>query len=291
MIRIFIKRQLPLLTAALACFFSGCFLLTPEDPPLETKTLYPNDFAWNEIDLRINPEYYPDKPLDCPAIQSILTGTGRCLPKSLPFGAAIECPLAYPAETLVLACITTGEEKIPAAYLRLKWSNNAKNITLGDKFGSCQMSQAGPLANEKLRYPTDPGYKVCLFEPNPNADELNKQAAGKKKEEAEKVAHAKEAQTDIPEFTPGTESYSKSAGQLKGSKDTERPAGLFIDFAENPDSIETLENGMKFNLLNAPAELVLDARLLDQSEREQAIKDLIVIFDFYRNQQFVPEMK
>lgn len=280
----------PLLAILLYCSLQGCFLLTPEDPPLEVKTLYPNDFAWDELDLAMNPDYYPDTPVDCASIQSILTATGRCLPKALPMGAAIECPLAYPAEKLLYACLTSGEEKVPAIYLRFRWNNTAKDIRLSEKFGTCTMAQAGPLAGEKMRYPTDPGYKVCLFEPNPDADSLNQKASDKKREEAKLIVQAMETESLPPVFAPGSGSYNPTPGRLNGDKGSERPAGLYLDFANNPETLENLANALKFESFDAPAELVLDTRQFDQTEREKAIKAAIVIFDDYRNQKYVPEL-
>ncbi|MBQ9816294.1 MAG: hypothetical protein IJM59_02340 [Proteobacteria bacterium] len=158
----------PILLAA-----NACNLLTPEDPPLEPKILNQTDFAWDELDIAVKYEFIQVPRIDCPKIQSELTGSGKCLPKTIPIGSGIECPLEYPAKSLFFSCIS-GEDA-PIVFARLEWSDNAKNIDFSHPFGPCRFAQAGPLAGEPPRYTTDPGYKVCLFEKTPTPGSLRGQ--------------------------------------------------------------------------------------------------------------------
>ncbi len=150
-----------LMFAGLACAFSGCYLLTPEDPPLEVKELYPDDFAWDYMDIAREYEFIGVPRIDCPMLESYLKKTGHCEPEKLPFTTVVACPLFFPAEKLEFACIPG--ENIPAVYARLIW-NDKVHVDFNSGLGACRMVGAGPANGEPERYPTDPGFKACLFE-------------------------------------------------------------------------------------------------------------------------------
>ena len=145
-----------------ALLLTGCMLLTPEDPPQEPTELKPDDFAWDEIDIAQDYEYIDVTRIDCGTLRSKLTGSGKCLSVKLPFAtSAIRCPLSFPAESLTFACID--QDQVPALYVSFAFSKNAHNIDLSELM-PCAPASDGPAAQKPPRFPTDPGYHVCLLQ-------------------------------------------------------------------------------------------------------------------------------
>ena len=155
----FLIGRILILAAVLLC--SGCYLLTPEDPPREVRELYPEDFAWDYIDIAREYEFIGVPRIDCILLESYLKKTGHCEPKKLPFAPVLECPLVFPAKTLEFACIPGIET--PAVYARLTWDDSV-HVDAWSSLGKCRMAGAGPANDEPERYPTDVGFKACLFE-------------------------------------------------------------------------------------------------------------------------------
>lgn len=225
----------------------SCQLLTPEDPPLEIKELYPDDFAWDRIDIQTS-AFDQKSRLNCSKIESELKSFGRCTPHKLPFGAAIQCQLPYPFEKLIYACLDVAEREEPAVYTRLIWNKSAKNIDFSEETWSCSLEEDGPIAGKPQRFPADPGYRVCLLNTN---------------------------------STPGS---------LRGSTDSLRPAGLYLDLAALSASHEEIETMIHSKVFSGPVEFIMDARNLPQDERKKALNDIFTIFSFYRKQEIDPQM-
>ena len=148
---------------ALGLVLCSCQLLTPEDPPLEIKELYPDDFAWDRIEIE-RTAFEQQSRLNCSKIESELTSFGRCKPLKLSFGSTIECQLPYPFQRLIYGCLDVAEREAPAVYTRLVWNKSAKNIDFTQESWTCSLAEDGPIAGNPARYPTDPGYRVCLLE-------------------------------------------------------------------------------------------------------------------------------
>ena len=146
-----------------ACFLgaTGCQLLTPPDPPYEDPILRPDAFAWDEFDIAQEYEYIDVPRIDCGKVESILSGSGRCVPKHHVIGKLYECPLEKPAEKLLFACLN--DENLPSVYVRFEFTSDAENVDFSKTLGECRISGGGPAAGEPARYPTDIGYKACLF--------------------------------------------------------------------------------------------------------------------------------
>lgn len=156
------------MTSILACFMmigmlSACDIIAPPDPPFEPKDLRPDDFAWDNLDITQQYEYIQVARIDCPKIQSVLTGSGKCVPVKLPFSAAVECPLSEPAQKLTFACVDDASS-VPAVYARLEFGLSSNPIDMKKLLGDCQFVAAGPAIGQPQRYPTDQGFKACLFQ-------------------------------------------------------------------------------------------------------------------------------
>lgn len=231
---------------AIGCFCCACNLLVSEDPPLEPTVMAQDDYAWDNIALAIQYEFIDVPRIDCPKIESYLSGSGKCLPKKLPFTTGYECPLKYPAKSLFFSCNITNNE--PAIYARLAWDDTLRDIDFGMSLGPCQLEAAGPAIGEKPRFKTDTGYKVCLLE------------------------------------------NAKAKGTLKGEPDKRRPAGVFFDLSNNTESVDNLKKQAELKFFNAPADLVIDARLLDENDQIAALEDVFAIFSFYRKMNVPAEM-
>ncbi len=149
--------------AVIAIALCSCQLLTPEDPPLEIKELYPEDYAFDRIEIE-RTAFEQKSRLNCSKIQSELTSFGRCKPLKLPFGGVIQCQLPYPFEKLIYGCLDVAEREAPAVYSRLVWNKSAKNIDFTQESWSCTLVEDGPVAGNPERFPTDPGYRVCLID-------------------------------------------------------------------------------------------------------------------------------
>lgn len=226
-------------TICALCLCCGCQLLTPPDPPLEDPILRPDAYAWLEFDIVQEYEYIDVPRIDCNKIESLLSGSGRCVPVHKAFGKLYECPLESPASRFYFACFSDTE--LPAVYARFEFEPNAKNIDFSPYLGPCRMAGAGPAAGQLPRYSTDVGFKACLF-------------------------------TDFS--TPG---------KLLDIDNTQIPAGAFIDFTDNPESLEALTTQAATQKFHAPLALVMDARYLSKDERIQAFKDLGAFFKPYRS--------
>ncbi len=146
---------------ALCLLVSGCHLLTPPDPPLEDPVLRPDGFAWDEFDIAQAYTYIDVPRIDCSQVESLLSGSGKCVPIRQAIGKLYECPLEAPATTLWFGCFS--DEELPAVYVRFNFEPDAKNIDFSPQLGTCQVTGAGPAAGQSPRYPTDIGFKACLF--------------------------------------------------------------------------------------------------------------------------------
>jgi hypothetical protein len=69
---------------------------------------------------------------------------------------------------------------------------------------------------------------------------------------------------------------------LYGDVVSARPSGMYLDLSETPSSLEQLEPQVSSVRFSAPAILTLDARFLNEKDRIQALKDINMIFSFYR---------
>ena len=71
-------------------------------------------------------------------------------------------------------------------------------------------------------------------------------------------------------------------GQFAGSKGSERPVGVYLDFSENTESMDELTQKAKDLKFDAPVTLILDTRFLDENTRTEAFNHVHQIFDMYR---------
>lgn len=151
-----------LLVCAALLILPACDIIVPPDPPLESQDVSPDDFAWVQLDITQKYEYIDVARIDCPKIATALASFGKCLPVMLPIGPATECPMAYPAKKLQLACLTD-QTDTPAVYARLELDSKAMNLDFQTTFGPCEFIGLGPAAGQTSRYATDTGFKACLF--------------------------------------------------------------------------------------------------------------------------------
>ena len=143
------------------CLCAGCQLLTPPDPPLEDPILRPDAYAWLEFDITQEYEYIDVPRIDCGKVESLLSGSGRCVPVHKSFGKIYECPLEAPASKFYFACFS--DEELPAVYARFEFAADVDSVDFTEHLGNCQVVGAGPAAGQPPRYPTDIGFKACLF--------------------------------------------------------------------------------------------------------------------------------
>ncbi len=143
---------------------TACDVIVPPTRPPESQILAQDNYAFDNIDL-LDYSFIGITRIDCPLINSALTGSGICAPHNTVVGQLVHCSLAYPYEDLEFGCIDSGE--VPSVYFKMTASKDAQNQAFPKEFGACKPAQAGPAAGEQPRYTTDPGYKVCLFEGSP----------------------------------------------------------------------------------------------------------------------------
>jgi len=222
--------------AIAALLLTGCDIIIPPSPPIVPDILTPTDYAWDGMDLA-RARFLGVLRIDCGTVVSKLQASGHCVPRATPIGRLIHCPLSAPAGQLVFGCV--GGDPVPAVYMRLSWQDEAESLRFLEAFGACRVAGAGPAAGEDPRFPTDPGYKVCLFEPY--------------------------AQLTYPEVFA-------------------RPAGLYLDFAQSTASLSQLRAWAQDQVFNAPLDLVIDARFLDDEGRSRAFELVFDAFAFYRGQ-------
>lgn len=227
-------RSVVLISACVAASLSGCSLLAPEDPPLEPKMLYSDDFAWDNMEIAEKHSFIGVPRIDCPTLQTVLSDSGKCIPKSRPYGNVVECPVQFPAKTLEFGCLDTD-----AVWLKMDFDEAVRAINFLEPYGPCQYVEDGPLAGKPERYPTDPGYKACLF-------------------------------THFP-----------IKGTLKGQPGELRPSGFFIDLANNPIRGEQLTFAAQ-QYIDYPLTLIVDARLMDETERAEVMSHITGVFKYYR---------
>lgn len=81
---------------------------------------------------------------------------------------------------------------------------------------------------------------------------------------------------------------SKTAySKLYGTANDQRPVGLYLDLSSHPKTIDQLTSNVTTGRFDAPVSLMMDARFLDDKDRIQALKDIDLIFSFYRS--FAPK--
>lgn len=69
-----------------------------------------------------------------------------------------------------------------------------------------------------------------------------------------------------------------------------RPSGLYLDLTQNDLELDLLKKRATVVIFDAPAALVLDARLLSREDRKNALKDVFLLFDDYRARATIPHV-
>lgn len=223
-------------------FFCACDLIIPPDRPPESTKLSANDFAFQYAKIERDHTFIGVERIDCPVLQSAFSKYGKCTPKKFPMGAGITCPLLFPGKTLDFACLS-GDEDDPdhIPAVYAKLTFDEKTKNIPFKFA---FDKCTPFAAGPL-VGEPPRY------PTDNGIKV----------------------CLFDRFAPYSTLHERDSSAI--------PAGLYVDLSNQDIPYDSLAAHAENAVFNAPAELVLDSRLLDKEQKKQSFKDVFELFDFY----------